>query len=192
MLRVVLIRPGSTDFDEQGRIQGTLSVPLNEQGGQEVARLARELAPLGIQLVYFSPGEPAHQTAAAIAAALEVRLKELKNMHNLDHGLWQGKRIDEIKQSNPKVFRQWQEQPECVCPPCGETLEQAQERVATSLRKLFRKHEDETIALVAPAPLCRLVQSYVSGCELGNLWTASEEHGQYELLEVEPRLAARR
>ncbi len=42
MLTVILIRPGSTDFDEQGRIQGTLDVPLNEQGAAEVGRLAEE------------------------------------------------------------------------------------------------------------------------------------------------------
>ena len=30
MVRIVLIRPGSTDFDEQGRITGTLDIPLNE------------------------------------------------------------------------------------------------------------------------------------------------------------------
>ena len=29
MLRIVLIRPGSTDYVDQGRIQGTLDIPLN-------------------------------------------------------------------------------------------------------------------------------------------------------------------
>ena len=48
MLSVILIRPGSTDYDEQGRIQGTLDVPLNEQGGVEVARVADELRERGI------------------------------------------------------------------------------------------------------------------------------------------------
>ena len=37
MVQIVLIRPGSTDYDEQGRIQGTLDIPLNEQGTREVA-----------------------------------------------------------------------------------------------------------------------------------------------------------
>ena len=27
MVQIVLIRPGSTDYDQQGRIQGTLDVP---------------------------------------------------------------------------------------------------------------------------------------------------------------------
>ena len=32
MIRVILIRPGTTDYDEQRRIKGTLDIPLNEFG----------------------------------------------------------------------------------------------------------------------------------------------------------------
>ena len=46
MLQIVLIRPGCTDFEEQGRIQGTLDIPLNEQGRQQVERMTAELAGL--------------------------------------------------------------------------------------------------------------------------------------------------
>ena len=32
MLQLILIRPGSTDYDVQERIQGSLDMPLNERG----------------------------------------------------------------------------------------------------------------------------------------------------------------
>src|SRR5438093_9160443 len=83
MLTVILIRPGSTDFDEQGRIQGTLDVPLNEQGDAEVARLADELRDRGLETVYHSDCASAQQTAEALAAALELKPKRLDNLHNL-------------------------------------------------------------------------------------------------------------
>ena len=37
MLKIIVIRPGATDYVDQGRIQGTLDVPLNEHGKGEVA-----------------------------------------------------------------------------------------------------------------------------------------------------------
>ena len=43
MLQIVLVRPGSTEYDAQERIQGTLDVPLNEQGNTEVAQVIHEL-----------------------------------------------------------------------------------------------------------------------------------------------------
>ncbi len=45
-------------------------------------------------------------------------------MQNLNLGLWQGMQVAEVRHKQPKVYRQWQEQPENVCPPDGEMIEQ--------------------------------------------------------------------
>ena len=104
---VVLIRPGCTDFDEQHRIQGTLELPLNDRGHEQVAALVGQLQDGLIEVVYTSPGEPARSTADAIGEELGVPVKEIDGLHNLDHGLWQGLQIEDIKRKFPKVFKQW-------------------------------------------------------------------------------------
>ena len=38
MVQIALIRPGTTDYDLQGRIQGRLDIPLNQQGQEQVAQ----------------------------------------------------------------------------------------------------------------------------------------------------------
>jgi probable phosphoglycerate mutase len=191
MLTVILIRPGSTDFDEQGRIQGTLDVPLNEQGIAEVARLADELRVSGLEAIYHSACSSALRTAEVLGTVLNLKPKRLDNFQNLDHGLWQGMRVEEVKRKHPKVYRQWQEQPDSVCPPEGETLDAARTRVQGVLRKLLRKHREGTIGLVVPEPLARLVRCQLSHSEVGNLWTAGEEHGSFDVIAVGPELAAK-
>ncbi len=62
-----------------------------------------------------------------IGAALKLKPKTLERLQNLDHGLWQGMLIEEVKRKQPKVYKQWQEQPENVCPPEGEMLAAAAE-----------------------------------------------------------------
>ena len=52
MLRVLLIRPGTTDYDEQGRIKGRLDIPLNRQGMDQLARTVREVADQAIEIIY--------------------------------------------------------------------------------------------------------------------------------------------
>src|ERR1041384_7578731 len=148
MVHIVLIRPGSTDFDTQGRIQGTLDIPLSEQGQAEAQQLGEQLRGQGISAVYSSCCKSALQTAEAIAAALDVKLKKLDRMQNVDHGLWQGMLIDDVKRKQPKVFRQWQENPEIICPPEGEMLSQAKERIEAALPKVIKKNKDTAIALV--------------------------------------------
>jgi broad specificity phosphatase PhoE len=186
MLRIILIRPGSTDYDQQERIQGSLDIPLNDQGMAEVAQMVEQLKDKGIETVYAPPCQPAQQAAAAIAAALDVKMKKLDRMQNLDCGLWQGLPVSEIRHKQPKVYRQWQEQPENICPPEGEMLSDAEDRVRAAITKLLKRHKVGVIALVLSEPLASLVRRFITQDELGNLWKVLGTHGQWEVLEIQP------
>ena len=186
MLRIILIRPGSTDFDEQGRIKGTLDIPLNANGADQAARTASELADLRLEMIYTSPCKCAQQTAAALAWQRNVKVKQLDRLKNLDHGLWHGKLIEEVRKNQPKVYRSWQDNPASVCPPEGETLESAETRVRAALGKLLRKHRTGVVAVVVSEPLASLVQSLLMDCDLGDLWKAETACGSWDSIDVEP------
>ena len=184
MLQIILLRPGSTDFDEQGRITGQLDIPLSELGKEQVSNSVSELSGQSIDTIYYCPCQSASQTAEVLAKASRARLKKLEKLSNLDQGLWHGKLIDEVKQHQPRVYKQWQEKPETVCPPGGESLGDMRERVESSLKKLLKKHRSGIIALVAPEPLASLIRSYVTDTEVGDLWKAECEKANWELLTV--------
>jgi phosphoserine phosphatase len=187
MIQIVLIRPGSTDYDQQGRIQGTLDIPLNEQGTQEVQRTIRDLASLGIDAVYSGPCQAGIDTATAIADAVGAKMKKLDTLRNIDHGLWQGMLVEDVKHKHRKVYRQWQEQPETVCPPEGETAAAALQRVQEAIAKLIKKYKQGTIALVVPEPLASVIHGYLSGCELGEHWKTVTDCGKWNLISLEPK-----
>jgi phosphoserine phosphatase len=187
MLQLVLIHPGSTDYDEQGRIQGTLDIPLNEQGIKEVNRMIEDLRPLNITAIYSGPCQAADQTAEAIAEAIGAKHKTLETLKNLDHGLWQGLLIEDVKRKQPKVYRGWQEQPSTVCPPEGEMLSAAQERVQTALTKIFKKYKEGAIAVVAPEPLASVIHCYLHHREVGDMWKGGEVCGKWEAIKCEPQ-----
>jgi broad specificity phosphatase PhoE len=171
MTQVVLIRPGATVYDEQNRVQGILDIPLSERGRAEVAQLAENLAERldrngqskdhELTALYCGPGESVVRTAEAIGKALGLRPKRIDDLRNLDQGLWQGLQLDEIKRRNLKVFRQWLDDPVTVCPPRGETVEDALERIKATLRPLIRRHQDETIGLVVGEPIAQLIACYL-------------------------------
>ena len=142
MDQIVLIRPGTTDYHLDKRILGRLDVPLNAEGNREVVRLIEELRPLHLEAVYSADCRPAVQTAEAIAEALDIKLRKLDLLKNLDYGLWQGMKIEEVRVKQPKVYRQWQESPEFVCPPEGEMLSQAEDRVRSCVTRLLKRNKD--------------------------------------------------
>lgn len=190
MVQIVLIRPGSTDYDQQGRLQGTLDIPLCHQGAEQVQEIIEGVRPLGITTIYRGPSQSAEQTAQAIGDALDVRIKELESLRNIDLGLWQGMLVEDVKRKQPKVFRQWREQPRTICPPEGEALSKAESRVEAALTKVLKKHKQGAIALVIPEPVASLARSYLSHTEIGDFWKNGGFCGKWEVISLEPQIVA--
>lgn len=160
-LQVVLIRPGATVYDEQNRVQGILDIPLSERGQTEAVGLAERLADAPMSALYCGPGESVVRTAEIVGRALGLRPRRLEDLRNLDQGLWQGLQLDEIKRRNLKLFRQWLDDPRTICPPQGETVEAALERIKAALKPLIRRHRDEVIGLVVGEPLAQLLACFL-------------------------------
>ena len=187
MTRIILLRSGSTDFDLEGRIKGTLDIPLNDAGNEQATQAAKALAPESVTAVYFSPCQSAEETAKVVASGLGLKAKGLKNLQNLDQGLWQGKLVDELKEKQKKVYKQLQEQPETVCPPEGEMVSEAQLRVKSVIDRFIKKHRNQVVVLVTPEPLTSLLHSYLAQEELGDLLESVCDCGSWLSIEVEPQ-----
>ncbi len=185
-LRIILVRPGSTDLDSQGRIKGSLDIPLNSNGALQARKTATELDDFEIDLIFTAPCLSAQQTAEQLSRDGAIRIKVQDELRNLDRGLWHGKSIEELKDSQPKVYRQWQEHPETVCPPGGETLERAQTRIDRAVRKIQRRYKSGTIAIVMPEPAASLLRSHLNNGNVGDLWKAECQCGGWESIDVAP------
>jgi phosphoserine phosphatase len=184
MVQIALIRPGTTDYDHQGRIQGRLDIPLNKEGHDQIAVAIECLQSRSLVALYSSMCRAAQETAELIGRGLKLKPKALERLQNLDHGLWQGMCIEEVKRKQPKVYKQWQEHPENVCPPNGEMLSAVIERTGAALDKLLRKHRFGIIGLVAPEPLASVIRSRLQGTDVGDLWKATNGCGRVEILDV--------
>lgn len=161
MTQVVLIRPGATLYDEQHRVQGVLDVPLSDRGRAEVQELAEKLSGLELSALYCGPGESVVRTADVVGKSLGLRPKRVEELRNLDQGLWQGLQIEEIKRRNFKVYRQWIDDPLTVCPPQGEPVDDALDRIKAVVKPLIRKHKNDMIGLVVAEPIGQLIACYL-------------------------------
>ena len=182
-LRIILVRAGSTELDDQGRISGCLDMPLSETGIREATEIAVELDSLGIDMIYSAKCLAAQQTAKQLSDNGSIKVRVQEPWANLDHGLWHGKSLEELKETQPKLFRQWNENPESICPPGGETIEAVRNRISASLSKLRRKWKTGTVAIVAPEPLFSIFRSLIQSSELRNLFEDKSESNRWEALD---------
>ena len=161
MCKIILVRPGRTDFDDQNRIQGSLDLPLNESGIREVAEIVELLRESEIDLILTSSVDPARTTAETLGMELDIPVKECSGLENLKQGLWEGLEESEVQRMYCKAYRTWKDSPESVCPPEGETMESARSRICKTLKKPLKKKN--CIAIIAAEPLASLIKSVVVG-----------------------------
>ncbi len=183
MSQMLVVRPGATALDEQERMKGALDIPLSEVGKQQVRLAVDQIAKFPIAMIYCGPCESAVDTAKILAEKANCKWKICEWLRNLDHGLWEGKCIEEIKRQQPKLYRQVQDNPNLFNPPEGETLPQAQQRVSKQLQKLKKKHAGEVIAVVIPEPLATLIATQLKCSTFDDFWKSECDTGTWELID---------
>jgi broad specificity phosphatase PhoE len=120
-----------------------------------------------------------------LLAGSRTRIRVCDELRNLNRGLWHGKLVAELRDSQPRVYRRWQEFPETVCPPGGETIDEARERICRLVDKIRRKHRSGSIAIVVPEPAASILRQQLSHSDsMGDLWRAECRCGQWETIDL--------
>ncbi|MDX1964833.1 MAG: histidine phosphatase family protein [Pirellulales bacterium] len=153
MLQTVLIRPGQTFYDEQERIAGNLDLPLSPAGQDQIRQLAVKLQEQTWTAIYCGNQTACVESANLLAKPLRAKVYKCEQFANMNLGLWQGMLIDDIRHKQPKVYKQWQEHPESVCPPQGEVITTAAKRLEAGLEKIAKKHSQGRVAIIVAEPL---------------------------------------
>jgi phosphoserine phosphatase len=179
MNHLYIVRTGETTWEAQGRLDNLSGMPLSE-AGQQAARLAgKQLVPHEPGVLFAGPGEAEQQTAELMAEDLELKVRSGKNLAEVDFGLWQGLTVEEIRQRQPRLYKQWREDPGSVRPPGGETLPDACHRVYRAVKQLLRREKNETIVLILRPTVLGLLRCKLDGEELHELWSRIPEPGQW-------------
>lgn len=89
-MRIAFLRHGPTDWNEEGRIQGRIDMPLSAAGR---ARMAGLLPPPGFETAFTSPLRRARETAKLLGYADAIADERLAEHH---WGEWEGLTREEI------------------------------------------------------------------------------------------------
>ena len=184
MPTIILVRPGCTDFDEQHRVQGRLDIPLNARGAQQAHLVASELQDVPLDVLLAGPCDAARETALLLSKDRGVPVKELEQLVNVNLGLWQGLRVDDLRRKHPRTFQKCQECAPTVCPPEGETLQEAAERVSAALARPLRKGLN--FGIVVPEPLAGIVRCVIQGRPLDEVDWLGRPPRMWEILKSSP------
>lgn len=172
MLRLTLVRHGSTEWNEAGRFQGWGDPPLSARGRGEAERLGAHLAGEEFDRVVASDLLRARETAALALPSAPVETDP--RLREMDFGAWDGLTWAECVARDGDLIRRWSEDPAAVAPPGGESLAAFEARIAAALAdlpeegsRLWVVHAGVIHAILArwmDVPLRRTFALHISAC----------------------------
>ncbi|EHQ90098.1 histidine phosphatase family protein [Desulfosporosinus youngiae] len=167
MTRIILTRHGQTLWNIEGRVQGSLDSPLTEKGILQARSLALRLKEEGITHIYSSDAPRAVNTAEEIRRELGLeKLLVDPALREFSFGEWEGSVWQELRESNPDIFKLWDSEPHLVTTPGGENMELVTERAWKFLQQILKLHSGETICLVTHGLTLKLLVTKALGFEV--------------------------
>lgn len=191
-VRLLLVRHGETDWNRQGRFQGQIDVPLNENGHQQAQQAADFLSTVPLDFAVTSPMLRPKATAEAILIQQpEITMGEEPNFREISHGTWEGKFEAEIEVAFPGALERWRTEPESVQMPEGENLQQVWDRATTawdamveSARAEFRDGGKTRVGLVvAHDATNKVILSHVVGADAKKFWSFKQGNGAVSVID---------
>lgn len=171
MIRILLIRHGSTDLLGRvlyGRMPG---VHLNAEGTSQASTLARALKMrYHLREVVSSPMDRAIETARPIAEAQGLEVAVDPSFNEIDFGAWMGKPFPELHDLD--LWKRYYESRATTRPPGGESMMDVQSRAWNGIAQIIERYQspkDTTIAVVTHGDVVRALLLLVLGMSIDHI-----------------------
>jgi len=140
-MRLILVRHGATDWNQQRRIQGLSNLGLNETGRKQAEALAQSLKDVKVDAIYTSPLRRAQETARAISRFHQVEVVALDGLKELDVGEVDGLTYEEMRLRHSEFFTKWMSDFTSVRLPGGGTVPELRDQCCAAVQDIVKKQQ---------------------------------------------------
>ena len=173
-IRLLLVRHGETEWNQQSKYQGQVDISLNENGKSQSQKVAEFLKDISIDKVHSSSMLRAKETAEIILQQHQNTNLELNDgFKEIIHGVWEGKSKTEIEQEFPEELQRWYETPEKFQMPSGESLQQVWQRTVEVYESIIKSALDnqlKTVLIVAHGGTNQILLCHILGLSAKYFW----------------------
>ena len=156
----LFLRHGETEFNREGRYQGRIDVPLNDNGVAQATAAAKVLAAQDFDRIITSPANRVLKTAAIVAEATGKPMFVDGDLMELFVGSFEGRLVQDVKQEL-KV------DPETplieMLPDDAEQWAEFQPRVTKAVAAWLERHPDETLLFASHGLVFRALTDHLFG-----------------------------
>lgn len=162
-MKLFLIRHGQTDWNIQGKIQGSCNIELNYKGIMQAEELSNKIIENKYKFskIYSSPQIRAIKTAEILSAANNIEYISVEGLEEINLGCWEGLSWTEVKEKYPIEYNEWYINRRDTKPPKGESYQEMINRVLSTLYKIINEN-CEDVAIVTHSAVIMCLQCYLT------------------------------
>jgi len=149
-----IVRHGATDWNQSGRIQGHIDIPLNETGRAQARMVSLRLATFKATALCSSDLLRAYETAQIIGQATGLRVLQKPELREINFGVWQGLSSPQIRERDPEVYAARRANPYDVAPAGAETWRHFYTRAVRAVHEILAMIEAERLIVVTHGGVC--------------------------------------
>lgn len=187
-MKIYFIRHGQTDWNKQGKMQGSTDIPLNETGLSQAADVAGSLVANDVQFkkILSSPLSRAAKTAEIIGQKLDLGVEHFEELKEFYFGEWEGAFSQDLKDKDLAGFNHWLENAFLVTPPGGESITDVQDRLKVFLGKSGLLEHKADIAVVAHQGTLVALKALITGANTADeLLRYKQANNEYDVMDLE-------
>lgn len=146
---IYLSRHCKTAWNVEGRLQGTIDLPLAEIGIKQAIANVAAIRDLGVRRIVCSTARRAYETARLYADSLGLPICNMPGFRELDHGKWEGRKTEELLLDPDSGYAKWLSDPGCIGIPGGsESVLTAQQRAGEAVRDAALSFRGESFLII--------------------------------------------
>jgi broad specificity phosphatase PhoE len=162
-MKLLLIRHGHTEWNELGKAQGRIDIPLSKTGHEQAKALADSLQKERPQAVYTSPLKRAADTAQYVGAASKACVIVEDALTEIQFGEWEGLSFEQIGKTYQEIYSVWRDTPFDCAVPKAESLREVLDRCVDLLDVLHKRHNEGTVAVISHTLPIKMMIAYLIG-----------------------------
>ena len=184
--RIFLIRHGETNWNKEGRFQGQIDIPLNDNGKNQAKKTFEYLRNITFNKAFSSSMYRPYETAQIILQNnKDLKIEKIDSLVEISHGLWEGKLESEIRESWPRLLENWHNKPDEVIMPEGESIKDVSERSIEAFNNICLSQKDNDLTLlVAHDAVNKTLICNILGLNYSNIWMIKQGNGGITVIDL--------
>lgn len=181
-MKVILVRHAQTQWNRAGMVQGQQDSPVTERGERETAALLAALKDEGYaaESVFSSPLARARSMGEQLAALFQAPLVIDAALMEQSFGRYEGLSTQELQAEADALFAH----DAAFCPPGGESLAQAVQRMLAFLQRQHTRAAHRTLCVVCHGHVTQGLLALLKEGSLENFARYAQPNASYAVLEM--------